>query len=367
MGEVGPLALGLAFVAFTAVMAAFRYREAVADRTFGATTIVASMLSFALGAFAVVGDMQVAAAAGVVTAGILALKSQLHGWLAKGSRSTSSEAGPALLAMTVILLPLLPNHTVDRSGSVNPYELWLMTVMIAVISFVGYVALKYAGDREGIVMTAVAGGLTSSTAATLTLAKLAREHPDHRDPLVAGILLACATMICVLVIVAVINWPLVASLVLPIGLSTATFFAVALMMLRNSPESREDGRTITLKESVRACDGIEVWRASDGGDGARQDGFRLCGGCRRLYAGARLGHHRRRRRDVVDVPAWRGDRRDGTAQAILLVVAVNTVSKTILGWFAGGAETGRRLAAASAAALAAGLFGYWLMRLPVGS
>jgi uncharacterized membrane protein (DUF4010 family) len=244
-----------------------------------------------------------------------------------------------------------------------------MTVMIAVISFVGYVALKYAGDREGIVMTAVAGGLTSSTAATLTLAKLAREHPDHRDPLVAGILLACATMmIRVLVIVAVINWPLVASLVLPIGLSTATFFAVALMMLRNSPESGEDGRTITLKNPFELATVLKF--------GALLTVVTVLAKMASVYAGAAGVYMLALVSGIIDVDAVTLSMSrlgvatvglDVAARAILLVVAVNTVSKTFLGWFAGGGETGRRLAVASAAALAAGLFGYWLTRLPATS
>jgi uncharacterized membrane protein (DUF4010 family) len=57
------IARALAFAAFTAAIAAFRYRETVHDKTFGATTVVAAMLAFALGALAVIGDKTAAAAA----------------------------------------------------------------------------------------------------------------------------------------------------------------------------------------------------------------------------------------------------------------------------------------------------------------
>jgi len=77
-GRAGVIALALAFAAFTAAIAVFRYREMVHDKTFGATTVVAAMLAFALGALAVTGDRTAAAAAGVATAMLLALKAALH-------------------------------------------------------------------------------------------------------------------------------------------------------------------------------------------------------------------------------------------------------------------------------------------------
>ena len=62
-GLWGPVGLGLAFAAFTGVIATFRYREMLHEGSFGATTVVAGMIAFALGALAVLGDPKVAAAA----------------------------------------------------------------------------------------------------------------------------------------------------------------------------------------------------------------------------------------------------------------------------------------------------------------
>jgi uncharacterized membrane protein (DUF4010 family) len=92
------------------------------DGTFGATTVVAAMLTFALGALAVLGPVEAAAAGGVATAVLLAWKSVLHKWL---QRLTHEELRSALvlLAMTFILLPLLPSRTVDPWDALNPYEI----------------------------------------------------------------------------------------------------------------------------------------------------------------------------------------------------------------------------------------------------
>src|SRR5437868_4487706 len=170
------LLLASGFVIVSAALAAFFWREGASAEDFSATSLVAVMLTFMLGAFAVLGDPVVAAAAGVAAAVLLAAKMQLHGWLA---RITWPElrAGLILLAMTFIALPLLPHRTIDPYGAVNPYELWLMTILIAAVSFAGYAAIRITGPERGIVLAAAAGGVVASTAITLTLARLARENP----------------------------------------------------------------------------------------------------------------------------------------------------------------------------------------------
>ena len=81
--------------------------------------------------------------------------------------------------MTFIALPLLPNRTIDPWNAINPYELWLMTILIAALSFAGYAAVKMAGPKLGLVLAAALGGLFASTAVTLSLARLV---PSQQDP-----------------------------------------------------------------------------------------------------------------------------------------------------------------------------------------
>jgi len=200
-GQAGVIAVALAFAAFTAAIAVFRYREMVHDKTFGATTVVAAMLAFALGALAVTGDRTAAAAAGVATAMLLALKAALHEWV---KRLTWEElrAGLILLAMSVILLPLLPDRELSPSFPVNPHEIWLLTILIAALSFAGYVAIRLAGPSIGVLLSGLAGGLVSSTAVTLNMARLARADGERCNIFAAGVLVASAVMMLrVLIIV----------------------------------------------------------------------------------------------------------------------------------------------------------------------
>jgi uncharacterized membrane protein (DUF4010 family) len=176
--EGGPIVLGLAFVVFSSAVILFRYRETADEGTYGATTVVAVMLAFALGALAVVGDQRIAAASAVAASCLLAMKALLHNWI-KHISWVELRSGLVLAAMTIILLPILPNRTIDPWSAINPYEIWLMTVMITAISFAGYVAVKLTGERQGIVLSGIGGGLASSTATTVLLSRLARDHPQH--------------------------------------------------------------------------------------------------------------------------------------------------------------------------------------------
>jgi len=170
-----------AFVAvafpFAAAFILFKQREQADEQDHSVTGVVAALLVFALGAYAVVGDMRVAAAAGVVAVGLLASKSLLHAWL---RRLTWAELRSAivLLAMTFVLLPALPNRGFGPYESVNPYELWALTIGLAGVSFVGYAATRIFGPSRGPILGSAVGALISSTAVTLHLAREERRAPS---------------------------------------------------------------------------------------------------------------------------------------------------------------------------------------------
>ena len=80
-GATSQVFLGFAFFAFTLGFCAFAWLEARAEQNFSVTGVVAGMLAFALGAYAVVGEVRIAIAVAVAVTLILALKQPLHSWL----------------------------------------------------------------------------------------------------------------------------------------------------------------------------------------------------------------------------------------------------------------------------------------------
>ncbi len=210
-----PLVLAAALVSFTAAFTFFAWQEATAEHNFSVTGVVAAILTFIVGAYAVLGSPLVAVAAAVAMAILLALKGPLHAWLRRLSWM-EVRAVLILLAMSFLLLPVLPNRTVDPWDAINPAQIWLLAILIAAVSFAGYVATKIMGDQAGIAVTALAGGVTSSTATTLTLGRLAHEYPQAASLLGGGILIAGATMIVrVVVIAAVLQPALLGELLVP--------------------------------------------------------------------------------------------------------------------------------------------------------
>ena len=176
-----------------------------------------------------VGDMRVAAAVAVVTAGLLAMRESLHGWV-KSLTWPELRSGLILLAMTFIALPVVPDDPVGPFGGVNPREIWLIAIVLAGVSFLGYAAVKYFGERHGVLLAAAAGGLVSSTAVTLANARRAAAGEGSPQLLAAGVSLATAvSFVRVLAIVAVLRPSLLVLLGPP--LAAATIVAVGLRRL----------------------------------------------------------------------------------------------------------------------------------------
>jgi uncharacterized membrane protein (DUF4010 family) len=122
---------------------------------------------------------------------------------------------------------------VDPWQVLNPSEIWLLAILIAAISFAGYVAVRVWGDRKGIAVAAVAGGLSSSTATTLSYARLAREHPASTSLLAGGILLAGVTMLArVVVLVGLVKPELLGGLLLPAASAAGVLLAGAAALVR---------------------------------------------------------------------------------------------------------------------------------------
>jgi uncharacterized membrane protein (DUF4010 family) len=150
-------------------------------------------------------------------------------------------AGLKLLIATFIALPLIPNETIDPWNALNPYKLWLLVILISCLSLVGYVAARWLGSERGTAVTAIAGGLVSSTAVTLAFARRSKEAGGAAGAtLVAGgILLAWLVMfIRVAVVVAVVNRELLRPLLVPMAAMGIVSGLAALWLLRGGGRKR---------------------------------------------------------------------------------------------------------------------------------
>ena len=157
------------------------------------TTAVALLLTLLLGAAAMRGHVAIALGCAVLAAVLLDLKSTLHRWLRLLERRELA-AALQLLVLSVVILPNLPDAGYGPYGAINPYRLWWAVVLIAGLSMAGHFAMRLAGAARGLFLAGLLGGLASSTAATLSLARLAARQPALSGLAGAGALAACGVM-----------------------------------------------------------------------------------------------------------------------------------------------------------------------------
>ena len=91
------------------------------------------------------------------------------------------------LVIALVVLPLLPNRTIDPWDIANPSKLWLMFVLIAGVGFAGYIAVRALGPARGLAIAGFFAGLASSTAATFSLSQRAKAQPQFAGPFATGI------------------------------------------------------------------------------------------------------------------------------------------------------------------------------------
>ena len=179
----------------------------------------------------------VAAALAVAIAAILALRERIHGFV-ENITWPELRSGLVLLAMTFVALPLLPSDPVGPFGGVNLQEVWLIAIMLAGVSFLGYAAVKYFGTRRGLLLAGAAGGLASSTAVTVTNARHAAAGEGSSRLLAAGVALASAVMFLrVLAIVAAVKASLltIVTPALVAAAAAAVAFALVAAYWRGTP------------------------------------------------------------------------------------------------------------------------------------
>ncbi len=239
------LAGTLAITVLSAMVLALRFRE---DGSAGLTTSIALLVAYGIGVLVTLEQTVAAVALSLATTVILYFKPQLHEFTHNlGERDIHAIFQFGLIAF--IILPILPNHGYGPYAALNPYNIWLMVVMISAINLLGYVTLKFAGRRWGAPMLGILGGLVSSTATTLSFSRHAKEHPAFS--LMGAVIVAVASTV-VLVRMAVLVGIVNQSLLLPLALPLVAMFLGGLVpvFLLWSKTTRQESPTPEAKNPV---------------------------------------------------------------------------------------------------------------------
>jgi len=169
------------------------YLKAQKQQKQGMTTQITAIITFFLGLMVWYDLENYAIFIAVIVIILLEIKPRL---LKFESHISSSDINAVilLLAMSFIILPILPDEMIGPYNLFNPYKTWLMAVIIAAISFVGYTAIKIFGHKHGVFLTGAAGGLISSTAVTISLSKMYQNRYELINNYAGGIAIAWTFM-----------------------------------------------------------------------------------------------------------------------------------------------------------------------------
>lgn len=351
--DVGAPAFAALAAAFAAVFGVFLWRDSLADDDFSATSAVAGLLTFSLGALAGVGSVQEAATAAVAVVCILAFKESLHAWL-RGLTWPEIRSALAILAMSLIALPLLPTGPVDPWGLLNVRELWFLTILIATISFAGYIAVRLFGPRAGLALGAGIGALVSSTLVVAELAgRVSRKEISAFGANAAASLSTLIMLGRIAVLASVLAPALVPQLLPVLAASTGVSAAGAALLLlpRSAPPAQ--GLLPALKSPLNFRSVLQFAALIGGLSIAATLTTRSLGDAALLPLAAVSG--------LADVDAvlltvtrLNTLAPDLATAAILLAALANMVSKSVIVFVAGGMRFGAYFTATSLIAGGAG-------------
>jgi len=188
----------------------------------GLVVPILNMHAYLLGAIALAFPPWVAVTATVAPVLLLTARTPLHDLARRIDVKEIVTAGQFLI-LTGIILPLLPDKPVTSLTSITPQKVWLALVVVCTFSYASYLAQRYwAAAARGLWMAAL-GGLYSSTATTVVLARQANAQSIAARQAQAGITLATGIMyLRILAVIAIFNATLAHRLALPLcGLSLA--------------------------------------------------------------------------------------------------------------------------------------------------
>ncbi len=195
-----------------------------------------NLSAFLLGPVVILAPIWVSIGFTVIAVLLLGAREQLHDLAQHLPEGEMATAGKFLI-LTGIVLPLLPNHPVSSLTTITPFQVWLAVVAVSTLSYGSYLVQRYAWPSQGVWVAAILGGLYSSTATTVMLARRAGEAGRASGVLQAAIVLATALMYLRLaMVIAVFNLPLARALAVPLAALCMLALLAALLCRWLSPE-----------------------------------------------------------------------------------------------------------------------------------
>jgi uncharacterized membrane protein (DUF4010 family) len=360
-----PLITVAALLSITSLL--FLFRAQTPGRT-GITTEIVGVVTFLLCVLTATPGLPWGTPLAIALTVILAICLEAREPLQKFFRETLTEREYfdtlRFLAVVFVILPVLPDGGYGPYEFFNPRRVWIFVILVCSISYLGYFLQKFLGDSQGLRLTAILGGIGSTTAATAAFAEQAAEEPHRaRELALATVLANTVQFPRVLALLWMMGgalgmacWPELAAM-------TAAGLVLTVLLARTAPPGAPPPSGLVIRNTFHIRPAIKFGLlfafvrliARGGAEQFGQTG---------LYVSSAIG-------GSVDADAiavtLSGMMRDGKAvqsvavASLLIALAANAVLKSVVAYRKGGAGFGRKVAIAFGAMFAAG-FAVWLIR-----
>lgn len=245
------LIVAFAFIIGATTIAGY-LRSHSGDR--GITTEVALLATFAIGVLSVEHPEYSGACAVIVTV-LLAARPWLHEVVKSRINDREMNDLLMLLAAALIVLPLLPNRTVDPWDVFNPNKMWIVVVLVMAINALGYVGLRLWGPTKGLVLAGVLGGLVSSVTTHGAMGQRSKSNAELAGSAAAAATFSSVTTAIFLFTVVLATSPTLAWQLAPACAAAAIAAGVCgAIFLFHSKKPEEDdiklGRPVSVKEAL---------------------------------------------------------------------------------------------------------------------
>jgi len=234
------------------------------EKQFGLTTELASIVTFFLWVFVMLGYVQIAIIMSIVLTFLLSSKGFIEKILEKVSREELNNT-IKFAVISVVVLPLLPNekfsisdiltyiwYTNPLNNSIinleflNFYWIWFFVVLMSAISYAWYIMSKVIGEKWSILASWAIGWLVSSTAVAASMSESSKKDLKNTSMYVVSTLLASTIMfVRVIIIVLFFNINMLSSIIYP-SLFMLSWMVLYMVYFYYSSKDREASNNSNL-------------------------------------------------------------------------------------------------------------------------
>jgi uncharacterized membrane protein (DUF4010 family) len=224
------------------------------DQKRGITTDIMLLFTMVLGALAITSPA-LAASLAVLAAILLSAKQPIHGFVLGVLTQEEMNDFLILAGSTLIILPLMPHRNLGPFDAINPYNLWLVVILIMAIGAFGHFALRLLGSRIALPFVGLVSGFISSLATISEMGRITRLTPSLMPAALAGSVLSCFSTVIQVGLIALTFNPATFERLIPILLLSGMTILLtgSLLTFREMRHLVTDSKAIEQSFSIKTA------------------------------------------------------------------------------------------------------------------